>query len=116
MRNIPITAQIQGTDFLLHYQGKAQFVVETPPLFSYIAADIVNNCNLRCPFCVVDYSDVTKTEIMSDQTFTRMLGMLRSVPTPGFWLSCLHEPTLHPRLNHFLEMVLLNSLQTSCSP
>jgi MoaA/NifB/PqqE/SkfB family radical SAM enzyme len=102
---ITITAQIQGTDFLLPYQSKTQFLVETPPLFSYIAADIVNNCNLRCPFCVVDYSDVTKTELMSDQTFTRMLGLLRAVPTAGFWLSCLHEPTLHPRLNQFLEMI-----------
>jgi hypothetical protein len=103
--NFTVTAQIQGTDFLLPYQGKTHFFAETPLLFNYIAADIVNNCNLRCPFCVVDYTDVTKTEVMSDQTFTRLLGLIRSVPTAGFWLSCLHEPTLHPRLNQFLEMV-----------
>src|SRR5260370_27212166 len=58
--DITITAQIQGTDFLLPYQANAQFVVETPPLFSYIAAGIVNNFKLRCPFCLVDYSDLTK--------------------------------------------------------
>jgi MoaA/NifB/PqqE/SkfB family radical SAM enzyme len=105
LRNFTVTAQIQGTDFLLPYQGKTHFLAETPPLFNYIAADIVNNCNLRCPFCVVDYTDVTKTEVMSDETFQRLLGLIRSVPTAGFWLSCLHEPTLHPRLNQFLEMV-----------
>ena len=36
--------------------------VEPPPpppsMIEYIAADIVNNCNLRCPFCLVDYEKV----------------------------------------------------------
>jgi hypothetical protein len=55
LSEIVVTARIQGTDVLLPYQGKTEFPAETPPLFNYIAADIVNNCNLRCPFCVVDY-------------------------------------------------------------
>ena len=70
-----------------------------------MAADLVNNCNLRCPFCLVDYSGVTHTETMTEDTFRRILGLLSALPVQGLWLSCLHEPTLHPRLDDFIEMI-----------
>ena len=72
---------------------------------AFVAADIVNNCNLRCPFCLVDYSGVTKTELMSEETYRSLLRLVDSVPDGQFYLSCLHEPTLHPRLNRFLELI-----------
>ena len=42
---------------------------------------------------------------MSEETFRALLQLIGSVPDEGFWLSCLHEPTLHPKLNRFLELI-----------
>lgn len=74
-------------------------------LIDYVAADIVNNCNLRCPFCLVDYSQTRHTDLMSEETFRAMLRLAPEVPEAGFWLSCLHEPTLHPKLGPFIDMI-----------
>jgi hypothetical protein len=79
--------------------------MNTGVVHKFIALDIVNNCNLRCPFCVVDYSRVNKTDLMTEETFRRMLLFIDTVPEAGFWLSCLHEPTLHPKLSAFLTMI-----------
>ena len=100
-----ISVEVEGSDDRLKYHGAESFDVETPSLIRYVAADIVNNCNLRCPFCVVDYSGVNHTETMSEKTFRRLLGLLPLVPEGGFWLSCLHEPTLHPRLDDLIEAI-----------
>jgi hypothetical protein len=70
-----------------------------------IAGDIVNQCNLRCPFCLVDYTNVGKLSLMTSETFDRLLELLRITRPGGFWLSCLHEPTLHPELIDFIERV-----------
>jgi hypothetical protein len=92
-----------GSLFKFRYQEKLRL---DPSVFlNLIAADIVNNCNLRCPFCVVDYRTITKTELMSEETFVSLFRLIRSVPEAGFMLSCLHEPTLHPRLNDFIELI-----------
>jgi MoaA/NifB/PqqE/SkfB family radical SAM enzyme len=74
-------------------------------VIEYIAADIVNNCNLRCPFCLVDYDQVKSTNLMSEDTFRSLIRLAPVVPEAGFWLSCLHEPTLHPHLREFIEMI-----------
>jgi molybdenum cofactor biosynthesis enzyme MoaA len=79
-----------------------------PLVFEYIAADIVNNCNLRCPFCLVDYGQVKNTNLMSEETFKALIRLAPAVPTAGFWLSCLHEPTLHPRLGEFIKLIPLD--------
>jgi len=76
-----------------------------PLVFEYIAADIVNNCNLRCPFCLVDYGQVKNTNLMSEETFKALIRLAPAVPTAGFWLSCLHEPTLHPKLGEFIQLI-----------
>jgi MoaA/NifB/PqqE/SkfB family radical SAM enzyme len=75
------------------------------PLIEYIAADLVNNCNLRCPFCLVDYSNTKRTDLMTDETFRKLLRLAPVVADGGFWLSCLHEPTLHPRLEQFIGLI-----------
>jgi len=77
-------------------------------VFEFIAADIVNNCNLRCPFCLVDYSQVKSTNLMSEETFRALIRLAPAVPLAGFWLSCLHEPTLHPKLGEFIQLIPLN--------
>jgi MoaA/NifB/PqqE/SkfB family radical SAM enzyme len=71
----------------------------------FIAADIVNNCNLRCPFCLVDYGEVKRTDLMTEETFRALIRLAPAVPDGGFWLSCLHEPTLHPKLGDFIELI-----------
>jgi molybdenum cofactor biosynthesis enzyme MoaA/SAM-dependent methyltransferase len=72
---------------------------------NHIALDIVNNCNLRCPFCVYDYTTTKKTEFMSDATFARVLPLVPFIKDANFWLSCLHEPSLHPRFAELIAMV-----------
>jgi len=72
---------------------------------SHVAMDIVNNCNLRCPFCVYDYSATHCTRVMSGATFDAALRLLPFVGDGNFWLSCLHEATLHPELAEFIARV-----------
>lgn len=72
---------------------------------SHVAMDIVNNCNLRCPFCVYDYSNTRRTKLMLEETFLSALRLLPFVTDGNFWLSCLHEPTLHPKLLDFIALV-----------
>lgn len=71
----------------------------------YIAMDIVDNCNLRCPFCLFDHAPVHKTTVMEDDTFARALRFLPFVGPEGLWMSCLHEPTMHPKLPEMIERI-----------
>jgi hypothetical protein len=95
----------------IRVSGSAHIVEVSPHLntrfepIHHVAMDIVNNCNLRCPFCVYDYSATKKTFVMSEETFRATLRLLPYVTDGNFWLSCLHEATLHPRLAEFIEMV-----------
>jgi pyruvate-formate lyase-activating enzyme len=72
---------------------------------SFLAMDIVNNCNLRCPFCLFDYSTTRTTSVMADDVFDSALRLLPFVDDAGFWLSCLHEPSLHPEFLSFIQRV-----------
>ena len=69
------------------------------------AMDIVDNCNLRCPFCMMDYSKTFKTNLMDDATYAAALRLIPFTLDANFWFSCLHEPTLHPRFSEFLQAV-----------
>jgi molybdenum cofactor biosynthesis enzyme MoaA len=69
------------------------------------AMDIVDNCNLRCPFCVYDYSKTFATNMMDDATIEAVLRFLPYTLDSNFWFSCLHEPTLHPQFVGFLDRV-----------
>jgi hypothetical protein len=72
---------------------------------SHVALDVVDNCNLRCPFCVYDYDGVRKTNLMDEATFDAALRFAEYVDDGAFWLSCWHEPTLHPRLLDLIARV-----------
>ncbi len=71
----------------------------------HVAMDIVDNCNLRCPFCLYDYSGTHATNLMDDATLAAALRFLPYTWDGEFWFSCLHEPTLHPKLMSFIDQV-----------
>ncbi len=98
-----LTARIKSTDFVLRGSPMQRHQRESIAL---VAGDIVNQCNLRCPFCIVDYTNVKKLSLMTRETFSRALELLPMVsPGGNFWLSCLHEPTMHPQFIDFIETV-----------
>jgi len=102
-----VSVRVRDSPLLLEWDERDVFDVDlTPaPIITYLAIDTVNNCNLRCPFCLVDYTSVNHTELMSEATFERLLTLIDYVDDWGFWMSCLHEPTLHPRFNRLLDMI-----------
>lgn len=71
----------------------------------FVAMDIVDNCNLRCPFCLFDHAPVHKTNVMTDETFASALRLLPYVGPEGHWMSCLHEPSMHPRFTDFINRI-----------
>jgi MoaA/NifB/PqqE/SkfB family radical SAM enzyme len=71
----------------------------------HVAMDIVDNCNLRCPFCLFDYSRTRTTNFMTEETVDAALRFLPYVRDGQFWFSCLHEPTLHPRLMAYVDKI-----------
>jgi hypothetical protein len=99
---VTVDVRVQGTRRFL---TPRRIELRTDVFLWFVAADIVNNCNLRCPFCLVDYSGVTKTQLMSEETFAKLIMLAPSVLDGGFYLSCLHEPTLHPKLTQFLASI-----------
>ncbi|MFT9331075.1 MAG: radical SAM protein [Acetobacter persici] len=71
----------------------------------HVAMDIVDNCNLRCPFCLYDYSAVRRTHVMTRDTLEAALRLLPYTKDGEFWFSCLHEPSLHPEFASFLDAI-----------
>ena len=87
-------------------------LAEIPDVFSFFNGifdghinlmniDVTDNCNLRCPFCISDFTKATSTR-MSEDVFDKVLKLLPMVPDQSFFLSCAFEPFLHPR---FIELV-----------
>ena len=99
-----VVVRAVGTQTVLALAPELSTVFEP---VSHIAMDIVNNCNLRCPFCVYDYSDTRRTQLMSDSTFESALRLIPYVTDGNFWLSCEHEATMHPALMQFIEKIPL---------
>ncbi len=71
----------------------------------HVALDIVDNCNLRCPFCLYDYTNTHRTNVMSDEVFDAAIRLMPYVGDEFFWLSCLHEPTMHPKFTSLIERI-----------
>ena len=64
--------------------------------FNMIFNDITSNCNLRCVFCVNDFSNIKGNILMTEKVFDKVMALLPLVPDGSFFLSCLFEPTMHP--------------------
>jgi wyosine [tRNA(Phe)-imidazoG37] synthetase (radical SAM superfamily) len=97
-----VSARIRGTGYSLQ---NGPLTIKPPQVLGLVAGDIVNNCNLRCPFCVVDYTNIRGVKQMPDEVFANSARLLPLVPPGHFWMSCLHEPTLHPRFLDYIESI-----------
>jgi pyruvate-formate lyase-activating enzyme len=71
----------------------------------HVAMDIVDNCNLRCPFCIYDYRDTHRTNFMTRETMAAALRFVPYTRDGEFWFSCLHEPAMHPDLMEYVNQV-----------
>ncbi len=96
-----IEVRIKGTEVTL--DGGPKTIERSR--YKYVAIDIVDNCNLRCPFCLYDYANTKTTHRMNEEVFRKILKLIPHVPRGEFWLSCLHEPSMHPQFLDFLELV-----------
>jgi organic radical activating enzyme len=95
IRPLPDGAPLTRSDYLATQYNPIQHIV----------MDLVDNCNLRCPFCVYDYTGTHTTHTMTEATFDAVVRFAPYVTEGNFWFSCLHEPTLHPRLMEFMDKV-----------
>jgi MoaA/NifB/PqqE/SkfB family radical SAM enzyme len=73
--------------------------------YDFIANDITNICNLRCPFCFNDWNAFRSPVYMSEDVLRKVVELIPLVKGPKFFFSCSFEPTLHPRFIDYLEMI-----------
>ena len=74
-----------------------------PNKYNVISVDITGNCNLRCPFCVNDFSNIHGNIFMSQEIFEKSLTLLPLIRKGGvFRISSIFEPSIHPR---FIELI-----------
>jgi MoaA/NifB/PqqE/SkfB family radical SAM enzyme len=71
-----------------------------------IRVDVTGNCNIRCPYCINDFSLIRGNLLMDRCTFEKVIGLLPLLRPDGHLLfSCYFEPTLHPQFLEFLSAV-----------
>jgi MoaA/NifB/PqqE/SkfB family radical SAM enzyme len=88
--------------FQTYMKAKKRF---SPLAYEFVAADITSNCNLRCTFCINDFSRVRGNTLMEGTTFEKLITLIPLVNGCNFFISCLFEPTIHPLFISFLEKI-----------
>ena len=73
--------------------------------YEFIATDITSNCNLRCPFCANDFSNIKGNTLMTESTLDKVLTLLPLASPSSYLFSCAFEPTLHPEFVSYLEKI-----------
>ena len=72
--------------------------------YDHIACDVTDNCNLRCPFCINDFSNASSARMHAEH-FEKFLQIAPLAKGENVFISCLCEPLLHPQLLDLLEMI-----------
>jgi len=76
--------------------------------YDFILADITSNCNLRCPFCINDFSSINGQTLIEKEVFKKFVALMPLIKDNGaFLFSCLFEPTLHPEMIDLLRLIPL---------
>jgi len=74
--------------------------------YDFISFDITSNCNLRCPFCLNDFSKIRGNTNVTQDTFQKVIALIPLIKETGsFYFSCLFEPTLHPDFAELLYKI-----------
>ncbi len=74
--------------------------------YDFIACDITSNCNLRCPFCLNDFRQISGNNFMTREIFEKILPLFNLIKNDGFfYFSCLFEPTIHPDFAGLLNLI-----------
>lgn len=97
-----VTGTALEYNYTLEKSGR-RLILEHP--VSLFAGDITNNCNLRCPFCVTDYALTKGNKAMPMDLFEKAKELMPLVPDGMFWISCMHEATIHPKFIQLIESV-----------
>lgn len=80
--------------------------IEMEGRYDFIAMDITSNCNLRCSFCLNDYSRKIDNTMMDEATLNKVITLLPLLASDGLlFFSCLFEPTLHPGFLDLLKNI-----------
>ncbi len=101
-QKVTVKAMVSDHGYMLINSGR-DLISEN--LLAVVAGDIVNNCNLRCPFCITDYANIRRTTVMPLETYKKALDLLPYISDGMFWLSCMHEPTLHPQFEEYIKLI-----------
>ena len=75
--------------------------------FRRVYVEITNSCNLNCPFCAPQSRGA---HFMSEQLFRQIIPQL-SAFTNEITFHVLGEPTIHPKINRFLEICGENKIK-----
>lgn len=89
---------------LVPARGRAATVERKERCFEVVSFDITNHCNARCPFCFNDWSNIQPCQ-MDREVLEKGLSLLPLTEKNGFYLSCLYEPTIHPRFGEYLRAI-----------
>ena len=67
--------------------------------------DITSNCNLRCKYCVNDWSKIRGNINMSEETFKKVIALAPLSNDGRFSISCEFEPIIHPGYIYLIELI-----------
>ena len=73
--------------------------------FDRVFIDTTSACNLRCPFCINDWSALGQGRLMDAALFPRLARLVPLALRDTCHLSCSYEPTLHRDFISLVEMV-----------
>lgn len=77
--------------------------------FKKIYIEILNSCNLKCPFCI---QNSRHPEMLSISKFEKIVNEIKPF-TSYIYLHVLGEPLMHPNLKEFLDIAYANDLQVN---